>query len=168
MESAIASLDLHLDQLITHIIAFLLAVWILKKFAWKPLLGLLDERRQKIKDEFDNIDHQKEEMAKLTSEYEQKLKEIDAEARKRLQEGVAEGQKIAAEIKDQARVDQKEIVAKAKQQIEAEIAAARTQLRNDMVQMAVDAASKAISETMDDEKHRNLISDFIRDMEKVK
>ncbi|MCP4633743.1 MAG: F0F1 ATP synthase subunit B [candidate division Zixibacteria bacterium] len=168
MESAIASLDLHLDQLITHIIAFIIAIWVLKKFAWKPLLGLLEERRQKIVDEFDSIEKQKDEVAKLTADYEAKLKEIEAEARKRLQEAVNEGQKIAAEMKDQARNEQKEIVAKAKQQIEAEVAAARTQLRNDMVEMAIEAASKAVSETMDEEKHRKLISNFIDDLEKVK
>jgi len=168
MESITSSLGLELGQLVTQAIGFLLAVWLLKKFAWKPLLGLLEERRQKIKDEFDTIANKKEEVAQLTSEYERRLKEIDDEARKRLQEAVTEGQKIAAEIKDQARKDQKEIVAKAKQQIEAEIAAARVQLRNDMVNMAIDAASKAISERMDDEKHRRLISDFISELEEVK
>lgn len=166
-ESALSALDLHLDQLITHVIAFLIAVWILKKFAWKPLLGLLEQRREKIKAEFNTIDQRKEEVARLTAEYERKLKEIDAEARKRLQEAVTEGQKIAAEIKNQARKEQRDIVARAKQQIDAEIASARTQLRNDMVNMAIEAASKAVAETIDDEKHRKLISDFIVDLEKV-
>lgn len=163
-----SSLGLELGQLVTHALGFLLAVWILKKFAWGPLLNLLDERKQKIQSEFDDIERQKEEMTKLTEEYQKKLDEIDAEARKRLQEAVSEGQKIAAEIKDQAKDEQKEIVAKAKQQIDAEIAAARTQLRNDMVNMAIQAASKAIEEKMDDEKQRKLISDFIEDLEGVK
>ncbi|MBD3168974.1 MAG: F0F1 ATP synthase subunit B [candidate division Zixibacteria bacterium] len=163
-----SSLGLELGQLVTHALGFLLAVWILKKFAWGPLLNLLDERKQKIQGEFDDIERQKEEMTRLTEEYQKKLDDIDAEARKRLQEAVSEGQKIAAEIKDQAKNEQKEIVAKAKQQIDAEIAAARTQLRNDMVNMAIQAASKAIEEKMDDEKQRKLISDFIEDLEGVK
>ncbi len=167
-ESITGQLGIHWDQLITHIIAFIIAVWILKRFAWKPILGLLEERRQKIKDEFDAIDDKKVELENLKDEYEEKLKEIDAEARQRINEAVNEGQKIAAEIKEQAKADQKKEIEKAKQKIEAEIAAARTQLRDDMVNMAIQAASKAISESMDEDKHRKLISNFIDDLEKVK
>ncbi len=167
MESIASSLGLELGQLITHAIGFLIAVWLLKKFAWKPLLGLLEERKQKIKDEFDTIDRKKEEIDRLTAEYEQKLKEIDAEARKRINEAVAEGQKIAAEIKEQAKEDRKNEIAKARLQIESELASARMQLRDDIVELAVEAASKAVSESLDDKKHRELISKFIEDLEQV-
>ena len=132
------------------------------------MLGLLDERRMKIKEEFDSIEAHKQENAQLLSRYEQKLKDIDTEARKRLQEAVAEGQKIASEIREQAKEDQKREVAKARQKIQAEIAAARTQLRDDMVNMAIEAASMAVAETIDDNRHRKLISDFIGNLENVK
>ncbi|PJA29146.1 MAG: ATP synthase F0 subunit B [candidate division Zixibacteria bacterium CG_4_9_14_3_um_filter_46_8] len=168
MESIASSLGLELEQLVTHALGFLIAVWLLKKFAWKPLLGLLDERRMKIKEEFDSIEAHKQENAQLLSRYEQKLKDIDTEARKRLQEAVAEGQKIASEIREQAKEDQKREVAKARQKIQAEIAAARTQLRDDMVNMAIEAASMAVAETIDDNRHRKLISDFIGNLENVK
>jgi len=168
MESIASSLGLELEQLVTHALGFLIAVWLLKKFAWKPLLGLLDERRMKIKEEFDSIEAHKQENAQLLSRYEQKLKDIDTEARKRLQEAVAEGQKIASEIREQAKEDQKREVAKARQKIQAEIAAARTQLRDDMVNMAIEAASMAVAETIYDNRHRKLISDFIGNLENVK
>jgi len=168
MESIASSLGLELEQLVTHALGFLIAVWLLKKFAWKPLLGLLDERRMKIKEEFDSIEAHKQENTQLLSRYEQKLKDIDTEARKRLQEAVAEGQKIASEIREQAKEDQKREVAKARQKIQAEIAAARTQLRDDMVNMAIEAASMAVAETIDDNRHRKLISDFIGNLENVK
>ena len=48
-------MGLELGQIITHIIGFVIAVIVLKKFAWKPILSMLEERRNKIKSEFDSI-----------------------------------------------------------------------------------------------------------------
>lgn len=53
-------LDLDLGQIIVQIIGFLAMLWILKRYGWKPLLDLLDARRQKIQSEFDSIEEKKE------------------------------------------------------------------------------------------------------------
>jgi F-type H+-transporting ATPase subunit b len=146
-------------------IAFLLMVWILKKFGWKPLLDLLRERREKIQAEFDSIDEQKKQVGALADEYQEKLKGIDAEARQKIQEAVLEGHKIAVGIQQKTQANANEIIQKAKEEVNREIANARTQLKNDMVGIAVAAAEKILQEKIDASKHTKLISEFVEEAE---
>jgi len=154
-------------QFITHGLGFLLVLWILGKFAWKPILNMLEERRKKITDEFASIDEEKAKVAELTAEYEGKLKDIDNERRQRLVEAVDEGKKIAEEIKAAAREEAKEAGTKAKDELERDVAKAKVQLKNDMIAMTVSATEKILREKLDDAKHREMISNFIDSVEKA-
>ncbi len=156
-----------LAQAITHLISFLLALWLLKKFAWTPLMNLLDERRNKIKDEFDLIENEKANVARLSDDYESKLKHIDEERRAEIVKAVEEGKKIAAEIKSTAQHEARELADKTKRDLEREVAKAKVQLRDDMVGITLTAAEKVIHEKLDDKKHRELITRFIDGLEKV-
>ena len=156
------------QEILTQILGFLIILILLRIFAWKPILGLLDERKKRIASEFDNIEKAKQEMAKLREEYEVKLKEIDLEARKRIQEAIAEGQKMAADLQVEAREEAKKVLDRAKENIELEVAKAKVELRDDIVNMAILATEKIINERLDDEKHKELIVEFIEGVEKLK
>jgi len=162
------ALGLELSQIITNILGFLIALWLLKKFAWKPLLSTLEQRRQKIKSDLDSAEDRKKEMEKLSEEFEEKLKGIDGLARTRIQEAIAEGNKMAAEIKESARKESREIVAKARADLARDIAKAKVEFRDDMVHMALTAAEKLIQERLDKKKHRELIHDFLGELETLK
>jgi F-type H+-transporting ATPase subunit b len=160
-------MDVQWQQLLTHALGFLIVLWILKKFAWGPLLSMLEERRKKIADEFVNIDNEKAKVAELTADYEAKLKDIDAERRAKLVEAVDEGKKIAQEIKAAAQQEAEQARIKAKDELERDVAKAKVELKGDMITMTVSAAEKIIREKLDDDKHRRLIGDFIDNMEKA-
>ena len=154
-------MGLEIGQIVTHIIGFLIAVLLLKKFAWKPLLSILEERRSKIKSEFDNIDKEKKKVEDLVADYQTKLKEIDSLARVKIQEAAREGQKVGNEIKENARKDSKDILTRAREEIDRDVDKAKVQLKNDLVNMAMRAAEKLIRERLDEEKDRQLIARFI-------
>ncbi len=154
-------MGLEIGQIVTHIIGFLIAVFLLKKFAWKPLLSILEERRSKIKSEFDNIDKEKKKVDDLLSDYETKLKEIDSLARVKIQEAAREGQKLANEIKENARKESKDILTRAREEIQRDVDKAKVQLKNDLVNMTMRAAEKLIRERLDEEKDKKLIAEFI-------
>ena len=59
LSQVLDALKIEIPQLITHIIGFLIALWILKRYAWKPLLALLDERRERIKNGFAEIENKR-------------------------------------------------------------------------------------------------------------
>ncbi|MEE8578111.1 MAG: F0F1 ATP synthase subunit B [candidate division Zixibacteria bacterium] len=161
------ALGFDLAQAITHLFSFLLTLWLLKKFAWGPLLNLLDERRNKIVDEFDKIDQQKEEAAALTANYQGKLKGIDDERRVELVKAVDEGKQMAQQIKSKAQSEARELSEKTKADLLQEVAKAKVQLRDEMVIMTMTAAEKIIAERLDDSKHRELIGRFIDGLEKA-
>ncbi len=160
-------MDLQWQQLLTHLVGFVITVWILKRYAWGPLLAIMEERRNKIKQEFDDIEVEKTKVSELTAEYVAKLKDIDAERRVKLVEGVNEGKKIAKEIEAEARVDALSTSEKAQAELERDVAKAKVQLKNDMVAMTITAAEKIINEKLDDPKHRELIGNFIDNVEKA-
>lgn len=160
-------MNLEWQQLLTHAFGFLITLWILKKFAWKPLLGLMEERRLRIEGEFKRIEEEKGKVAQQLSVYEAKLKEIDNERRAKLIEAVEEGKKVAADIKASAQNEVKELHVKAKAELERDVAKARVELRDQMVAITMTAAEKIIKEKLDDPKHRDLINRYIAEVEKV-
>ena len=161
-------MGLEFGQIITHIIGFVIAVIILKKFAWKPLLSILEERRSKIKGEFDSIKEERKKTEKLYSDYQTKLKEIDSLARAKIQEAAREGRKLANEIKESARGEAKQIVTRTREDIQRDLDKAKVQLRDDVVNMTLHLAERIIQEKLDKEKDRRLIAQFVDEMKKGK
>src|SRR3989338_570535 len=92
-------------EIVVQILGFLIALWVLKLFAWKPLLKLLDDRRLRIKNSFKEIDDKNADIAKLKEDYLRHIANIEEEARRKIQQAVGEGRRIAAEIQDKARLD---------------------------------------------------------------
>lgn len=158
-------MNIDIAQVVLQMVAFLLMLWILKKFGWKPLLDLLQERRQKIQAEFDSIDEQKKQVSWLADEYHEKLKGIETEARHKIQEAVLQGRQIAMEIQQETQANAKEIIDKAKEEVNREVANARTQLKNDLVVMAVATAEKILHEKIDGSMHKKLIAEFVEEAE---
>lgn len=161
------SLGIKLTELLTQIVGFLIALWILKKFAWKPLLGMLEQRREKIKTDLKSAEDIKEDAANILVEYQRQMKEIDATARAKIQEAIADGNRVAGEIRGQARTEAKEIISKAREELSRDVAKAKLELRNDMVNMAIAATEKIIAVKLDEEKQRSMISEFIDELENI-
>jgi len=161
-------LNLEIQQILTQALGFFILLFILKKFAWKPLLALLEERREKISSEFKNIEQVKSELSRLEEDYKAKLADIDTQARLKIQEAIAEAQRISIEIQEKSRDEAKKTLDKAKANIELEIAKARVDLRNQVASIAIKAAEKVLKEELNEEKHRRLVMGFIEDLEQVR
>ena len=83
---------------VTQGVAFLIVLWILKKYAWEHILGAIDERRELIESQLKHAEDIEKQAEVRQGEYEAKLREIDAEARERLNKAIEEGRTIAADI----------------------------------------------------------------------
>jgi F-type H+-transporting ATPase subunit b len=158
-------LTLHLEQIISQIIAFLIMYWILKRFAWKPLLRVLEERRQKIASEFEEIEVQKKEVAELKSSYHAKLKDIETEARRKIEEGVERGKTLAMKIQEEAHEEAKILLKNTKDEIQQEIAKGKRQLRKEVAEMAILLTKKILDESLDEQKQKKLVSEFVQKAE---
>lgn len=159
-------MDIVWQQILTHMLGFLIVVWLLKKYAWGPLLSMIEERRENIVSEFREIEFQKKDLEKQRSEYDDKVKEIEQERRQKLLEGVNEGQKIAAELKATAQGEAKEIITKAREESAREVIKAKAQLKKDMVTITMSAAEKLLREKLTDDRDRQLVGDFIEQIDR--
>ena len=161
------ALDLNLGLIVTQIIGFLIALWILKALAWKPLLKMLEDRKSKISGDIDQAEKIRADAGKLLDDYRFKLRDIDNEARARIQEAVGEGSRIAAEIREQAREESRQILAKSRDELARDVAKARVQLRDDVVSMAVKAAEKIISTRLNEAEQRRLLDEFLKEVDRA-
>jgi len=154
-------------QIITHVIAFLIMLWVLRKFAWKPFLGILEERRSQIQSDFDTAAAKRREAEETAARYTAQMKDIENEKRARIQEGIGEGRKIADEIREEARGEAKKIIDKAREDIQRDVAKAQVELKEKIVAMTMTATERVIRQTLDQEGHRRLVTNFIDELEKA-
>jgi F-type H+-transporting ATPase subunit b len=148
-------------QVVTQIIGFLLLVWLLSKFAWGPVLNMLDARRDAIAKEFGAADQAKGEAEKLRLQYEQELRTIDAQARQRIQEAVAEGQKVASEMKAQAQREATHRIERAEEEIQREREKAKELVKEQVIRLSMRTAEKILRQKLDESTQRQLVGQFI-------
>ncbi|MBI5709767.1 MAG: F0F1 ATP synthase subunit B [Candidatus Eisenbacteria bacterium] len=148
-------------QVLTQILGFLLMLWILRKYAWGPLLAVLEARREKIAGEFDEAERRKAEADATRAKYEQELRNIETQARQRINEAVVEGQKVAAEIRTQAQADAVQRMKRADDDIEREREKAKELLKEQVVALSIRTAEKILRQKLDDPAQRKLASAFI-------
>jgi F-type H+-transporting ATPase subunit b len=152
---------IHWDLVVTQILGFLILVWALGKWAWGPIIALLEARRAGIAGEFAAAEKAKAEAAELKGRYEQELKGIEVRARQRLQEAVAEGQKVAAEIKTQAHDEAARRLERAQDDIAREREKAKEVLKERIIDLAVRSAEKILRQKVDEPSQRRLAGEFI-------
>ena len=151
-------------QIVTHIIGFLIAVWLVRRYAWDKLLEFIEHRRETIAASFSDIEKGKEEIAAQKQHYEQEMENIEVTRRAKIQEAAREAEKLAGEIREEAREDAVGVRQKAKQDISIELDKANVMFRNRMVKAVVATTEKILKEKLDKDKHAGLIDDFLNDV----
>ena len=152
------------QQILSQAISFAILLWLLKRFAWKPLLGILDQRRALIQEDLRAAAQQKADVVRLQHEYAQRLTKIEEEARAKIQHAVLEGKRIAVEIQEQARAQGQTLLAKSKETIELEIAKARVTLRDQMAAMTVEAVERVLKQKLDPATDRALVETVLDEL----
>lgn len=160
-------MNVDIQQILTHIVGFLIVLWILRKFAWGPLLKVLEDRRQKIKSDFDAAADKRQQAEDLADQYAGKMRDIENEARTKLQDAIEDGRRVAAEIREEAREEARKIIDKARADLERDVAKAKVELRNQLVGMTMTATERVIRQTVDEGTHRQLITKFIDELEQA-
>ena len=148
-------------QVLTQILGFLLMVWILRRYAWGPLIGMLEARREKIAGEFKEADRLKAEAVELKARYDAELKIIEGHARQRMNEAVAEGQRVAGEIRAQAQKDSAARLETAADEIMREREKAKEVLKQQVISLSLRTAEKILRQKLDDASQRRLAGEFI-------
>lgn len=150
-----------LRQVLTQILGFLIMLWVLRRFAWAPVLKMLEDRRQKIAGEFAEAERRQREADGTKAKFEQELRGIEALRRQAITEAVAEGQTVAGEIRAQANTEAASRLERAQDEIAREREKAKEILKQQMIALALRAAEKILREKLDEAHQRKLIGEFI-------
>jgi F-type H+-transporting ATPase subunit b len=146
-------------------LSFLTVMFILKKFAWKPILKALSDREENIEEALNTAKKAKEEMIALKSDNERLLNEARAERDTMLKEARDTKDAIIAEAKGKAQSEAAKIMSSAREAINNEKMAAITELKNQVAKMSIEIAEKILRhELSHDEKQKALMENLIKDI----
>jgi len=159
-------LALDLQQVVSQALSFIVLLWLLRRFAWRPLLAILDERRRHIETTLQDVAQRKTELEHLQEDYAQRLAKIDGEARVKIQQAVLEGKRIAIEVQEQARAQAQAILAKSKETVELELAKAKVTLRDQIADMTVEAVERVLQQKLDPKTDRALVESTLDELER--
>ena len=158
---------LNTNEIIAQVINFLILLFLLRLFFWKRILKLLDQRKAKIHSELKRIEETKAELESLKSEYETQLDFIDDKAREKIREAVEEGKTIVGEMTKVAHREAQKIVESAKQDIKYEIAKAKEEMRDEIVDLTIKSAENLIGEKLTEADDKRLVEDFLKQVDKA-
>jgi F-type H+-transporting ATPase subunit b len=146
-------------------IIFILLIFLLKKYAWKPILDAVNEREEGIKNALLSAEKAKEEMASLQSDNEETLNKARAERDSLLKEAREIKQQLIDDAKNEAQSEAKKIISQAQETIQNEKKAAISDLKNQVATLSIDIAEKVLKEKLSDDKTQmNLVKDLVKDV----
>ncbi len=161
MGALIEAFDINLVGLVFQVINFLLLLFLLNRFLFKPLLARMDERNAKIERGLEDAQAAARDRELARAEREAAV----AEARKEAAEMVARANKIAEdtrnEILTEARAEAEKVTQRAREEITAEKDRAMAEIRSQVADLALESAGKLIGARMDGDTQRRLVEDFL-------
>ena len=156
--------DFSIGLFVWQTVLFLALLFLLRKYAWKPILSAVEEREEGIKNALEAADNAKKEMEALNADNERILREAKAERDNILKEAREIKETIITEAKTQATEEADKVLASAREQINNEKLAAITELKNQVADLSIDIAEKVLkSELADKQKQKEFVEAALKD-----
>jgi F-type H+-transporting ATPase subunit b len=147
------------------LVIFLILVFILSKFAWKPIMAAIRQREEDIQSSIDEAKRVREEMAKLKSENEALLAQARIEREAMLKEARDMASAIVAKAHEAAVADAKRTSDKAREEIRAEKMAALTEVKNQVATLSLEIAEKVLAEELKNPAaQQQLVDRYVKDL----
>jgi F-type H+-transporting ATPase subunit b len=146
------------------IVAFLILFFLLYKFAFPMIIGMLDARTARIRESLEKAEETKVEAERLMEDYKKQLAEARGEAAKVIEQGRKVADAMKDEIVAKANEEATGIVAKAHEIMESERKAAAAQLQAQVAELSVAVAGKLIGQKLSAEEHAKLIEQYVSEV----
>jgi F-type H+-transporting ATPase subunit b len=147
------------------VLSFSLLMWLLGKFAWKPILKALSAREDSIEKALQSAEHAKNEMLKLHAGNEKLLKEAMLERERIVKEARELKDSIVREAKNQAVVEANKVMEEAKSAITRERAEAVNEMKSVISSFSIEIAEKILKEHLsDNKKQKDLVAKYMENI----
>ena len=157
--------DFSIGLFFWQILLFLLLFFLLKKFAWKPILNAVNEREEGIKNALAEADNARQEMENLKSDNEKILKEARAERDAMMKDAREIKESMISEAKEEAKAQGTKLIEQAKTTIQNEKLAAITDLKNQVADLSISIAEKVMQQELSSkDKQAALVEKMLGDI----
>lgn len=147
------------------LLMFGIVVWILKKFAWKPIMNALKEREMSIQEALMSADSARKEMGKLQADNEKIMAEARAERDTIIRDAIQAKDNMVTEAKEQAADEARKIIQAASKEIANEKEAAINELKNEVAELSIEIAEKILREKLaDSKKQKKMIEKLLKEI----
>ena len=150
--------------LIAQILNFLVLLAILAKFAYKPLLKAMDDRRNRIINDLDSAEQTRLDAEALKEQYAEQLAGARQEATEIVNKANQIAQNLHDELVEQARVEQEALMANAKERIEQDKQQALLDIRSEVIKLSTLIAGKIVNQKLNSDKDQKLVADIADDV----
>jgi F-type H+-transporting ATPase subunit b len=151
--------------MIWTIVCFLIALFVLKRYAFGPIQSLIDERRERIRRALEEADEARDEARHLLEEHRQLIGQARNEAEEIRATARHEGDAQLRRVKDEAEADRQRRLAETARQIEAETRRSLDQIREQVAELSLVAAEKVTRGALDEKDQRRLIDEAIGELD---
>jgi len=147
------------------LIIFLLLLFVLSKFAFKPLFAAVEAREQALRDAIEGAKRDRAETEAALAQQRAQLEAARSEAQQIVADSRATAEKMRSDLLAQTKQQQEEMIEQARRAIEGEKAAAIADLRKEAVDLAIAGASRVIEQNLDSAGNRTIVESFLASLD---
>ncbi len=148
-----------------QIINFLILAFLLHRLLYRPVLNMLEQRRERIREGQEAAERARAEAENMRQEHERQLEEARAHARRIIEDATAAAERLREESVANAQQEAERILERGQEQLRADVTQARRELRQEAAALSVAVAGKLIQESLDSEKNRQLAARLVSDLD---
>ena len=158
--------DPNLGLTIWTIVLFVLFATLLGKLGWKPLLAMIEEREHNVRTAIEGAQKANADAQALLVQHKETLREAGQQREDILKQAFADADQARQTLLAQAKADSERLLEKAKEQIQREKQLALTEIRGEIAELAIGAASKIVESSLTEDAQRKLVAELIEGLPK--
>jgi F-type H+-transporting ATPase subunit b len=147
--------------MIWTIVCFLIALWVLKRYAFGPIQKLIDDRQQSIRTSIEAADEARDQAEKLLEDHRKLIGEARSQAESILAEARRTRESMETRMREETEAERQRRLEETRKEIAAETARALEQIRSEVADLTIEATSRVVGRALDDERDQALIEEAI-------
>jgi F-type H+-transporting ATPase subunit b len=159
--------DINFGLTLWTVVLFALFAAVLARFGWKPILSVVEERERGVREAVESAQRASAEAQALLEQHREMLREAGREREEIVKRAAQEADRLKADLTTRARAESEAIVQRAREQIQREKAKAVGELRAQVADLAIEAASRIVQSSLTPEVQRKLVDEFITTLPKA-
>jgi F-type H+-transporting ATPase subunit b len=164
MDTIAKQFGVYWPNFIAQVILFVIVYFVLRKYAFGPIVTMLEERRRRIEEGQINAERIKQQLAEAQAKYEEILARANAESQRLLEEVRQSGERLAEQKRQQAIAEAEQIMTKARESIEQERERTMVELKRDFGRLVVETTAKVTNKTLTPEDQQRINEEAVREL----